>query len=754
MKKLILFLFCACAMTASMAQTQAGYVKTKGRMGSNGQVIPGTPIAGATVRIKNRNAVVSQANGKFSFPVSGKTFFVLGVKKQGYVLTDPEVATRQYVFSANPLTLVLETPERLTADKLENERKIRRTLQRQLQAREDEIEKLKDENRITTTQYQEALRQLYDAQQSNERLISDMAERYSQIDFDQQDEFNLRVSDCILNGRLTEADSLLRSKGDINVRIDELNKHHEANVQMRSSLEQSEAMEKKNRDDIAQDCYHFFEKFFMEHQNDSAAHYIELRADLDKANPNWQFDAGCFFQKRGWQQRADEFYSVALQSAREQAKANPQAYEPLLAFTLNNVALLHAEQGRSDQVIDLFQEALTIYKRLAKENPQVYDAYVASVQNNLALLYSSSKETFEKSELLFTKALDTYLNLAKEEAHAFMPRVAAVMNNLGLLYNTNRYFQESEKMHNDALEIYRKLAANDPQAYQADVAATLNNLASLYHRNGVNGQECETLLEEAVRIYRPLADQDMALYGPKLAVSLSNLAIQYHNHHHSDKGYQINEEELAVYNSLAQNAPDIYLLQLALKAYDLGVLCFQSDRIEQSSRFFQQALDAYRGLATKDPETYQPDVAKVMRNLAAVLDMLQQSAQSEALYLEELAINQELAKSNPAQFEPDVARSYGNLANHALLKGDFQQAIDLANQGLTHDSSKLFIQANLALAYLCLGDMTRAREIYQQYAVSLKDTFLDDLHQFTALGVIPPERRADAQAIINYLSSK
>ncbi len=727
-------------------------MKTKGRMGSNGKVIPGTPLAGATVRIKDRSTVVSQANGKFSFPVPNKTFFVLGVKKQGYVLTDPEVVIRQYIFSSNPLTLVLETPERLTADKLENERKIRRTLQRQLQAREDEIEALKEDNRITMAQYQDALRQLYDEQQSNERLISDMAERYSQIDFDQEDELNFRISDCILNGRLTEADSLLRSKGDINARIDELNKHHDANVQMRSSLEKSEAMEKRNRDDIAQDCYHFFEKFFMEHQNDSAAHYIELRAALDKTNPNWQFDAGCFFQKRGWQQRADAFYTTALEAAREQANSNPQASEPLLAFTLNNVALLHAEQGRSNQAIALFQEALSIYKRLAEETPQAYDAYVASVQNNLALLYSNSKETFEKSEHLFNEALGAYLNLAKEDARAFMPRVAAVMNNLGLFYNTNNYFQESEKMHSDALEIYRKLANNEPQAYQADVAATLNNLAALYHYNGINGQQCEVMLDEAVRIYRQLADEDMTLHGPKLAATLSNLAIQYHNHQRSDMGYRTNQEELEVYTTLAQIAPGIYLSQLAQKAYELGIACFQADKLELSGRFFQQALDAYRSLATNNPETHRPDMAKVLRNLATVLDMQQQGQQSEELYLEELAINQELAKDDPARYESDVARSYGNLANHALLKGEFQQAVNYANQGLSHDDTKLFIQANLALAYLCLGDMTRAREIYQQYAGILKDTFLDDLHQFGDLGVIPPDRQADAQTIIDFLS--
>ena len=721
-------------------------------MGGNGQVIPGSRLAGATVRIKGRNAVVSQTGGTFSFPTPGNKYVVQGVIKQGYVLIDPESTIRQHNYSSNPLILVMETPERQTADKLENERKIRRTLQRQLQEREDEIEALKEKDKITTAQYQETLQQLYDEQQSNERLISDMAERYSLIDFDQEDEFNLRISDCILNGRLTEADSLLRSKGDINARINELNQHHEANTQMRSNLEKSEAMELKNRQDIAQDCYHFFEKFFMEHQNDSAARYIELRAGLDENNPQWQFDAGCFFQKRGQHKQADKYYQLALETAREQAKAEPQAFEPMLAHTLNNVALLRAEQGRSNQAADLFQEALDIYKRLAGETPQVYDAYAASVQNNLALLYSDNKNTFEESEQLFNQALDTYLKQAKDNPRAFMPNAASVMNNLGLLYNENDYFQESEKKHTDALEIYRTLTSKEPLAYQADVAATLNNLAALYHRNDMNGQECETMLSEAVQIYRQLADDDMTLYGPTLAATLSNLAIQYRNHQRDADSYRANEEELAVYETLSQTAPATWLCRLAEKAYDLGITCYQGDELEQSSLFFQKALDAYRSLAKTNPGNYQLDVAKVLRNLATVKDMLLQDQQSEALYLEELAINQELAKANPVQYESDVARSYGNLSNHALLKGDFQKAVDYANEGLSHDSSKLFIQANLALAHLCMGDMTHAWEIYQRYADTLKETFLDDLHQFGALGVIPPERQANAQAIIDYLS--
>ncbi len=749
MKRLISLLVGMCVLTGMLAQTQTGYVKTKGRIGSNGKVVPGSRLPGTTVQIKGRNAVVTQAGGTFSFPVPGNRFFIQNVKKQGYILTDPEMTIRQYVYSANPIILVLETPEQQTADKLDNERKIRRTLQRQLQAREDEIESLKEKNQITTAQYQEALQQLYAEQQSNERLISDMAERYCAIDFDQEDEFNRRIGECIINGRLTEADSLLRSKGDINTRIAALNQHHQANVQTRSDLEKSEAMEQRNRNDIARDCHHFYEKFFMEHRNDSAAHYIELRAALDESNPQWQFDAGCFFQKRGLQQQAQRYYRRALEAARQLAQTDDN--QLLLAQTINNVALLQAELGHNDQAITLFHEALAIYSRLAEETPD-YRTFVASVQNNLGTVLTGNNAAAEQIESLFNQALDTYLNLAREDARAHMPQVAAVMNNLGLLYNKNNAYTQSEKMHRDALEIYRRLAVSEPQAYQPDVAATLNNLATLYHRNDIDGQACESMLEEAANIFRGLASEDMTRYGPQLAATLSNLAIQYHNHHRDAEAYRAIEEELETYNTLSDWAPATWLARLAQKAYDQGIACYQADAMEQSKRFFQSAIDAYRKLEHHEPGTWKPDLARALRNQATVLDRLQLTQQSGELYLEELAINQQLAKEAPGQYESDIARSYGNLANHALINRDFKQAVDYAHEGLAHDDSKLFIHANLAMAYLCLGDIARARDIYSQYSDVLKETFLDDLHQFSALGVIPAQRQSDAQSIIDMLS--
>ena len=116
MKRFLWLLLSLSLSLYAVSQTQQGYVKTKGRKGSNGNVVPGKRIVGATVQVKGRNAVITQANGVFSFPIPANRFYIQSVKKQGYVLTDPEMLTKQYVFSSNPLILVLETAEQQTDD--------------------------------------------------------------------------------------------------------------------------------------------------------------------------------------------------------------------------------------------------------------------------------------------------------------------------------------------------------------------------------------------------------------------------------------------------------------------------------------------------------------------------------------------------------------------------------------------------------------------------------------------------------------
>ena len=254
MNKIISIIIAVLLPLLAMAQTQQGYVKTKGRLNSNGTVTPGVRLSGATVVLKGGSSVVSGANGAFSMKVPSNKYYLQNVKKNGYLLVDPEVLSKTYAYSTNPLVISMETPDEQSADKLSNERKIRRTLQRTLQQKEDEIEALKEQNKITEEEYRKALQKIYDEQGKNEKLISEMAERYSKIDYDQISDFDQEFNQYILNGELTKADSLLNTKGDINSHINQYFELQEDIKEKEKNLEKEKELGMLAKEDLANRC--------------------------------------------------------------------------------------------------------------------------------------------------------------------------------------------------------------------------------------------------------------------------------------------------------------------------------------------------------------------------------------------------------------------------------------------------------------------------------------------------------------------
>ncbi len=752
-KAILLFIFTALALCTG-AQTQSGFVKTRGRM-VNGQHVKGQGLTGATVQIKGRTSVlVKNNNGSFTFPVNAKSFLIQSVKKNGYQLVDADAAPKTYPFSEAPLYLIMETPSQQMEDKLAAERKLRRTLTKQLQNREDEIEDLKEQNRISQEQYNNALQQLYSQQQSNEQLIGEMADYYSKIDYDLIDDFNRRVSEYILAGELSRADSLLRSKGNIDDRIKKLNEHHDANVKARQAVEKSEQAERFNREDLAQDCFSFFRRFVLDNQPDSAMAYIEKRASLDENNAQWQADAGSYLQKRGLSAKAHQYYNKVLESCRLMAKQEPDKYMPLLAKTLNNIALLYSESDDEQEAArSLYDEALSLFKRLSGEDASTYSPNVASTLNNMAILSYKGAQDLATVEPLLNQALEIYQGLSLENPEIYKPTMASICNNLALIYGEAGNFEDSENSFKQAIDIYRQLA-DGSHAYDQDYAAALNNFSAMYFSNGTHVDESQTLLTQAIDIYRRLADEDPMRFAPMLAVALNNSSVQNFAMNRMEDGEKAFNQSLDIYRSLVGSSPNYYLPVLAKGLYEQGIRYYQSEDLEKSEAFFKESLDAYRQLSIKGNDQYMPEVAKLLRNLANVCDRRQSWSDAEKYYQEELKINQSLAVGSPDEYKSHVARSFGNLSNHAILAKDFAKAEDYARKGLAIDDSRLFIQANLAASLLFSGQTEQAKEIYKKYRNELKDVFLDDFKQFGELGIIPDEAKKSVKSIIQLINQQ
>ena len=457
MKQTLIFFVSLWAILAS-AQTQQGVVKTRGRM-VEGKLQPGKGLSNATVEMENRS-VLSQKDGIFSFPLQTKTYLIKNVKKQGYILVDLE-SLRERQYSADPVYLVMETPEQQQADLVMAERKIRRNLQRQLQLREDEIENLK-----STSQHEKdsLLNLLYQKQSDNEKLISDMAKRYSSLDYDQLDEFYRTVSYYIENGELTRADSLLRTRGDLSSQVKDIIQQGQVIHNQKELVQKAEKVHQTDVEEAALRCYSYYETFLAQHQNDSAAYYLELRSELDSTNLDYLSDLGDFIcNYMADYNKAHTIFERCLRYAILQEGESGE----WVGASYNYLGTVNIMGGDYPKGLEYFQKAKDIQEKvLGSDHIDVAMTY-GNIGSAYAFLgmYVEALEYHQKGLVIKEKTLGS--------EH---PEVASTYCNIGSDY-------VRKGMYAKALEYYEKALVIQKDAYGLeDINVALNycNIGGVY----------------------------------------------------------------------------------------------------------------------------------------------------------------------------------------------------------------------------------------------------------------------------------
>ena len=652
MKKLFYLIILFLMSLAVYAQTQKGIVKTRGRM-INGQLVPGEGLNDATIKLYGGRNMTSKQVGKdkgvFSFPVPSQTFRVTEVLKNGYLLVDADVVSRTRKYSSEPLYLVMETPEQQQEDKLAAERKIRRTLTRQLQEREDEIELLKSQNKLSQEAYQKALQKLYAEQQDNERLISDMAKEYALLDYDQMDDFYRQVAYCIENGQLSKADSLLRSKGDVNAQVEEQLKRGQAIQQAKEELTKAEAVHEAGNEELAQRCYRFYETFLMKHQNDSAAHYLELRARLDTTNLYWQNEAGFFIDTY----LAD--YTLALtyyQRVLRQALAQYGKKNDWVAVSYNNIGFVNYNQGLYNQAQTYHQKALEIRKEVLGER----HTDVATSYNNIGLVYYR-QGSFTQALEYYQKALDIWKEVVGEKH----PDVALTYNNIGCVYDNQSSYTLALEYYQKAIKIWKEVIGEK----HPDVAQSYNNIGVVYDRQGLYSQALE-YYRKALEIRKEILDER----HPDVATSYNNIGGVYLRQSLYSQALEYDQKALMIWKEVVgEKHPDV-----ATCYNNIGFVFYNQGLYNQALEYYQKALDIRKEILGEK----HPDVAQSYNNIGLLYN--NQGLYTQALEYYQKAL--EIWKDVFGERHIDVATSYYNIGYMYFGQGLYNQAKDCLQKTL------------------------------------------------------------------------
>lgn len=658
-RQLILFVTLTLVMLTGLSvkaqtPTQSGYIKTPGRLGSNSQVTPGTRISGATISLVGHNAVVSSQQGTFSFPVTGNKFTISNVAKSGYTLVERD-ALKQYSYSANPLILLMASTEESEAYKLAAEKRFSRTLKNQLRAKEDEIERLREENRITQEDYHRQLQKLYEDQSNSMKIVAEMAERFAKTDFDQLDSFNIQINNCLLNGELLRADSLLRTKGDLQQRTAEYYKMNAAIEQRQAEiaheqadLESSKALRAKTLADLAEDYYTRASICSMQSKNDSVAYYLSTRADLDSTNIEWQCCAAAMLNEYiADYQTALHYYNRGLRHAIAQSGE----VSPMVALIYNGIGKVFRGLGEYYQALDYYRKDLEISLKLYnEEHPDVATTY-----NDIAMIYYDLCD-YRKAMEYQQKSLNIRLTTLGESNEM----VASNYDNIGLIYNMLGDYDKALEYHQKSLEIHLNLPEEEQD--ETSIATNYNNIGLDYNMMGEYDKALEYHLKDL--------DIRLKIYGenhPGTALSYNNIGGVYYNQHNYDKALEFYNKSLNIkLKILGERHPDN-----VLSYYNIGIIYDNNGDYDTALEYYQKCLDIINLNVFGEHHKY---VSNVYKNIGKIY--LVREAYDKALeyFRKSLEINHAIFDEH----NPSVYMLYGYICNSYVALGELDKALPYA----------------------------------------------------------------------------
>lgn len=738
---ILLLLFVLSFSTQVLSQTQYGCVKTRGKM-VDGKHVPGKGLPGAIVSIQNQTDVgVKNSNGFFSFPVADNHYCLEAVTKKNYTLVDADAVPRTYAYSTDTLYLVMETPEKQLQDKLEIERKIRRTLQRQLQNREEEIEALKARNQISQQEYQKALQELYDAQEKNEHLISEMAKRYSQIDYDQIEEFYRQVSFYIEHGDLVKAYSLLRSRGDVVRQVEAHLKDGGVIRQKEKDLQQAKEVYQYNQKELANRCYSYYESFKMQHQDDSAAHYIELRARIDTTNIQWQFDAGYL----GKFQNCEVYYNRVINLVKDSKNSNLK-HLFLYATTMNNLGSFYERKGEMKRAEFAYKKGLEGRKLYA--DLVLYPSeknHAAWVLVNLGAFYlkqnrfSEAEQYLKEAENIYQKIRYAYYD--KSTKHAY----GRLYNQLGYYYLTTEKYVESEKYYQKSWNEYAESVVNLPEEFLATMSYILEyGLKPLYGKlNRLS--DYETYYSELDSLYKCFNPQSETAYWNYLEFLERGVSF-YANSEQWDSCIKIKDRILTVLPSVKMNS-DEENVYIETTLMDIAWFKVKQEKIEEAISLVKSVEESLRKTVASDSTKEDLYISSIM--ILSECYSLNNEYQKAYDLLADLlpCLKRKFQEIGTSEYKDYYVNAVGGQAYYCMFMRQYKEAEQYAREGLEIDDTKTWIYTNLAASLLFQGKFSEAERIYRQFKEVLKDAFLNDFKLFEEADVIPKERMRDVETI-------
>ena len=716
-----------------------------------------TALAGVELQVYPAQSTASDRNGNFRLEFltlkPGERINVRRIEKEGYEIFNKDALEQWNLNPTAPFMIVMCRSNMFKQLKDTYYKNSGERYARQYRKAQDELKRLKDQNKIQQKEYIEQLEQLEQEYGRQLENLDNYVDRFARIDLSEVSPVEQEIIELVQAGKIDEAIAKYEELNAKEKLLDGISKRKEVGEAISTLTEVDRNLAADN-----DTLYAVVERQIQTLQLGGAENNEKIRrlycdiADADTTNIEWLIDTGNFlYEYAADHQAALGYFHKALASA--EALHGPRSEE--VAKVLNNLGVVCNELGEFSKALDHLQRALEI--RLAVHGEE--NSLTATTYQNLGNTYLDSGdpnkalEYFQKALDINQKVLDSddpalavsYNDLGNvfyslgdygkaleylEKALEIQTKIysgghlhtAATLNNIGMLLSDKGDYQTALDNYFKALAIQEKIVGPG----HPDIAISYNNIGSVYYYTGD--------FSKALEYFRKALDIRVAAFGekhPSVGESYSNTGVTLTQLGNNDAARENLEKSLEIYKDVFGNdneAISVTYINLADLSSNLG-------DFQKALEYQQKALEINLRLFGPD----HPQVALSYNNIGTAYGDLGEPQKALEYLQKALDIRIKLLGNN----HPYVASGYNNIGTIYNDLGNYDKALEYYHKAIdsySHNEENpecAQTYNNIGVALAKQGKDAEALD-YKQKALELREQ---------VLGINHPDCRASYSSI-------
>lgn len=424
------------------------------------------------------NTILSAPTGDFSVIMltlrNGDPYVLSAVMKSGYQLADQDMIGRQQSGSDKvPLEITMIASAQLQKEKDAIAAKARIGIERFYMEQLSAIEKELSEQKLTNEQYEQRIAELDKKLMRSEQQIEQMADRYARTDYSILDSVAATIQQAIEHGDLDVAEKMIFRKGNLENR--------------RSHIQDMRQELVAQSEDLKRDYYHLHSIALTRFEPDSAAYFLQLRADFDTTDVAAQLDFIKFLQE--YLHNSHEVLSY-IQRAERQIRIAGDEHGELMLRLLNEKNVYYGRIGKNDESLKIIEDAISLSILLYGKNHK----YVAGRRVNLGnTLYQMGK--LKEAEKQLKEALRIYHLPGQTDSIT----EARALTNLGAVAFKENDYRQARHFFEESVSFLNQCSPNDPSL--PTILDNLGYLCSLMKEPEQSSHYRHEAYDAALRIY-------------------------------------------------------------------------------------------------------------------------------------------------------------------------------------------------------------------------------------------------------------